>query len=75
MKPTPYSRVQAACDAIDAFVGDPVDFELAIADELLDPIGVHMAIITDRILDKGWEPDDFKQYPGFRIYRYKHMEQ
>ncbi len=74
MKPTPCSTVRAVCDAIDGFVGEPTDFELAIADTLLNPIGINMAIIADRILAKAWEPDDFEQYPGFRIYRYKQME-
>ena len=74
MKPTPCSNLQAACDAFDEFVGEPTDFELAIADTLLDPIGINMAIITDRILAKSWEPDGFEQCSSFRIYRYKQME-
>lgn len=33
-----------------------------------------MAMITDDILDRGWEPDGYVQENGFRIYKYKEME-
>ena len=54
--------------------GKPEELELAISDELQDPIGMNMALITDRILAKGWEPDGFKQENGYRVYLYKEME-
>jgi hypothetical protein len=30
-----------------------------------------MAIITDRVLQRGWEPNGFVQKNGYRIYLYK----
>ena len=41
---------------------------------MLDPVGVNMAIITDKILARGWEPNGFTQHAGYRLYRYKSME-
>ena len=61
----------AAKSAIDSFEGEPAEFELPISDELNDAMGINMAILTDAILAKGWEPDGFTQEAGFRVYRYK----
>ena len=50
------------------------DFQLPIADSLLDPGGFNMAIITDTILAKGFMPDGFDQKDGYRLYKYKDLE-
>ncbi len=52
----PINSVDAAIAAINAYSGKPEDFQLAIAESLLDPAGVNMAIITDRILARSWMP-------------------
>ncbi len=44
---------------------------MPISDELNDAMGINMAILTDAILAKGWEPDGFTQEAGFRVYKYK----
>jgi hypothetical protein len=67
----PVTSVQDALELVDLFDGAPEDFQLAIPETLLDPLGINMAIITDRILARGWQPDGFTQAPGYRIYRYK----
>lgn len=74
MSRTPHTELATALAAIDAFDGLGEDFELVISDSLMDPVGYYMAIIVDRILGKGWEPHDFEEYPGYRVYRYKPME-
>jgi hypothetical protein len=71
---TPFNDVDEAAKYVDEFKGRPEELELAISDELQDPIGINMALITDRILAKGWEPDGFKQDNGYRIYLYKEMD-
>jgi hypothetical protein len=71
---TPLDDMHEARALVDSFDGDPKDFTLAITDRLLDPVGMNMALITDRILERGWEPDGYEQRVGFRIYRYKRME-
>lgn len=69
----PITTVDEARQSIQDFSGPPEDLVLPISDQLLDPIGVNMAIIGDALLAKGWEPDGFEQREGFRIYRYKTM--
>jgi hypothetical protein len=63
--------VQEGLERIDGFVGNPDAFELAVPETLLDPVGINMAILTDRVLGRGWVPDGFVQRSGYRIYRYK----
>jgi len=67
------SNVSEAVSHVDRFEGEPEDFALPIAETMLDPVGVNMAIITDRVLARGWEPNGFEQVPGVRIYRYKRL--
>lgn len=57
-----------ALERIAQFAGSPVDFMLSVHKSLLDPLGLNMAVITDRILDKGWEPDGFTQHSGWRSF-------
>lgn len=59
---------------VDDFQGKPEELNLPIADSLLDPVGINMALITDRILAKGWEPNSYKQEVGYRVYYYKEMK-
>lgn len=70
----PITSIDEARNAVESFTGAPEEFLLPISDELNDDIGINMAIITDLILARGWEPDGFDQRSGFRIYRYKWPE-
>lgn len=69
-----FTEVDEAIASVDAYEGEPEEFVLPIAEALLDPVGIHMAMITDRVLARGWEPDGFEQASGYRVYRYKRME-
>ena len=73
IKMTPFTNVDDATKYVDEFKGKPEELELAISDELQDPLGINIALITDRILARGWEPDGFKQENGYRIYLYKEI--
>ena len=59
---------------VDTFAGEPTEFQLLIPDALNDPVGVNMAIITDRVLARDWQPDGFTQEDGYRIYRYAPLD-
>jgi hypothetical protein len=67
----PIATVEEAQRLIRSYQGKPEDFRLPIAEALLDPVGINMAIITDGILAREWEPDGYVQEKGFRIYKYK----
>lgn len=58
---------------VDAF--SPDMFALCLAESLHDPVGINIALITDRILAKGWEPHTIERFEGFRIYRYRTMSE
>ena len=73
-KTIPFSDVDEVLTYVDEFQGRPEELELAISDALQDPIGMNMALITDKILKKGWEPDGFEEKDGYRVYTYKEME-
>jgi len=70
----PITTVDEAKLSIKSFAGAPENFVLPISDEMQDPVGVNMAIITDCVLAKGWEPNGFEKREGFRVYRYKLLE-
>jgi len=70
----PIESVQEAITLLGRYTGAPEDFLLPISDSLLDPAGINMAIITDKVLALGWEPNGFTQNQGFRVYRYKEMQ-
>lgn len=70
----PIEKIEEAEQLIESFEGCPEDFELPISDQLQDPVGINMAIITDSILKRGWMPDGFEQKEGYRIYHYKNAE-
>jgi hypothetical protein len=40
-----------------------------------DKMGAGMAILLDQILGAGYEPNGFEQNSGFRVYRYKKMQE
>ncbi len=69
----PISGLKEAQTLIDNYTGEVDAFELPISDELQDPMGMSMAVITDSILKKNWVPNGFVQKEGFRIYLYKEM--
>jgi hypothetical protein len=72
MKPIP--TVDEAKLRIKSFAGAPEDFVLTISDEIQDPVGVNMAIITDCIL----APKVGSRMASKRVkateYRYKLLE-
>ena len=68
------SNIDDAKKVIEAHEGNAEDFELPISEELQDPVGINMAIITDDILARGWEPNGFIQKDGYRIYLYKETQ-
>jgi hypothetical protein len=72
---SPFTDVHEAMSYVLGFQVRPEELELSISDSLQDPIGMHSALITDKILSKGWEPDACEQKNGYRIYRYKEIEQ
>ncbi len=65
-----FADVDSVLVAIDRFTGRPEEFALAISDDLQDPVGISMAVITDRVLSRGWLPAGFEQKDGFRLYHY-----
>ncbi|MBC3908745.1 hypothetical protein [Undibacterium umbellatum] len=67
----PTRTVDEALALVAAFDGSPKDFMLAVHQSLLDPIGINMALITDRILERGWLPDGLEQRADHRLYRYR----
>ncbi len=69
----PITTVQEAQRAIESYQGRPEDFRLPIAERLLDPVGINMAVITDGVLAREWEPDGYSQENGFRIYKFKRL--
>jgi hypothetical protein len=70
----PINTIEEATQCIESFEGRPKEFKLPISDQLQDPIGINMAVITDSILKRGWMPNGFQQKDGYRIYQYKDVE-
>lgn len=70
MQNHPLTNIYSALSLIDGFTGRPEEFVLAISDALQDPMGVNMALITDKVLERGWLPAGFEQKDGYRLYRY-----
>lgn len=70
----PAETVDQAIAIVRAHKGPAEDFKLALADCLLDEVGVNMAIIGDVLLDKGFAPDGFAQRDGYRVYAYRDLE-
>ena len=71
MTMVPITVIEDAIDRVSAFEGEAEEFVLPVADTLLDPLGINLAIVTDHILEKGWEPDGFEQRDGYRVFHYR----
>jgi len=69
----PVRTVAEAIRRIEAFEGPPSSFLLPVHESMLDPVGVNMAIITDRVLARHWEPNGFTQHADYRLFSYKSM--
>ena len=70
----PFKDAQEAAQYIENFDGKALELKLSICESLLDPAGINMSIITDKVLEKGWEPNGFVEKEGYRVYLYKEME-
>jgi len=70
----PFKDAKEASQYVENFEGKASDLRLSICDSLQDPIGINMAIITDKILGRGWEPNGYEDKEGYRVYMYKEME-
>jgi hypothetical protein len=68
------TSVQEATHLVDTFQGAPTEFQLLIPDALNDSVGLNMALITDRVLARDWQPDGFTQKDGYRIYHYAPLD-
>jgi hypothetical protein len=68
------AELPAALALIDAFEGRAESFTLCLAESFHDPVGLNVAVATDRILAKGWEPMSVERVEGYRLYRYKEAE-
>ena len=64
------STLDAALAVVDSYSDQRGQLELPLADELLDDVGLNMAIILDRLLSYGWSPNGYDEQEGYRIYRY-----
>lgn len=75
--PTPVlGSVEAALAAIDGHDGNPETFSLLLSNDLSygnQPIAhnLAMAMITDRVLKRRWEPTGFEGVTGGRRYSYR----
>ncbi len=70
----PITRIDVAQQAIKAHSHKSERLVLPISDDLLDPMGINMAMITDSILAQGLEPNGFIQKDGYRLYFYIEMK-
>ena len=70
----PIASLKDGIDLVDGFAGCAGNFRLAVPEALLDPVGVNMAIIIDRILARGWQPNGFTQHDGFRVFHYTELK-
>ena len=65
-----HTTLASALAEIEAFDRAPGDLALCIDDSLIDPTGFSMAVVTDKILEKGWMPDGVETRDGYRVFRY-----
>lgn len=70
----PITNVQEALAMIDEYSGKASNFRLPVSNSLLDELGLNMAIITDKIIEKGWMPNGFEIEEEYRIYLYKDFD-
>lgn len=69
----PITTLSEAIRLVEEFEGPPTDFALTIDDSLNDFVGANMALITDKILARGWKPNGFIQGQGYRTFLYKEL--
>ena len=80
MNPPLQSTVETVLSQLDSIpTAEGQGFELWIPEHLMllgqaAPADVAMALILDKILGKGHEPDCFAQADGGRVYRYRPMK-
>ena len=55
---------------VDTFDGAPETLALSVAESLMDPEGFTMALVTDKILARGWMPNGVELRDGYRTFRY-----
>ena len=67
----PFKEVKSAVEFIHSFKGKAEELKIPISDKMNDQFGMNMAIVTDAILEKGFEPNGFEQMQGYRVYVYK----
>ncbi len=67
----PIESIDEAISAVDDLIGKAEEFVLPISDKLQDSTGLNMAVVTDRVLARGWMPSGFEQCAGFRKYKYR----
>jgi len=67
------NTIQEALQLLDDFNGSAEDFRIAIAQEVFDSTGVNAAILVDRALKRGWEPDGFVEVLEFRVYKFRQL--
>ena len=70
----PITNVQEALAKIDEYSGKASNFRLPVSNSLLDELGVNIAIITDKILEKGWMPNGYETEENYRIYLYQDFD-
>jgi hypothetical protein len=76
------SILKSAEDGIKYLESHPpsgASFQLSISESFTfagktDTMGAGMAVLLDKILGLGYEPDGFEQKSGSRLYRYKKMQ-
>ncbi len=69
-----FTDVNEALEYVKGYSGQPEDLRLPISESLQDPLGANMAIITDALLARDFEPNGFEQEDGYRVYRYKQWD-
>lgn len=65
-----HTTIASALAEIESFDGAPQDFMLSIDESVIDPAGFSLAVVTDKILSKGWMPDGVEVRGGYRVFRY-----
>ena len=65
-----YSDLKEIVNLIDESFNGITPLYINISVELLDNLGMNMAIIIDAILKKGYMPDGYEQFNGYKKYKY-----
>lgn len=62
----PLTHVHDAIERVEAYEGDPEQFELPIS-ECCSTRPAFTCLITDHVLKRGWLPDGYEQRSGYRV--------